>query len=93
VLGYDLEAMNLNMLDELENSARMVPPAVLVRKTFPKFQKRQKHRIWKLKNLNKEEIGEENIHKGRENKYAGNKKNKDSEMFMRDIEEDVELRG
>ncbi len=94
VLGYDLETMNLNKLDELEHSSRMVPPAVLVRKTYPKFRKRQKHRIWKLKQLPKEELGEENIHgRGRNDKYQGNKKNKDQDMFLRDIEEDVELRN
>jgi hypothetical protein len=37
-----------------------------VRKTYPKFRKRQKHRIWKLKHLDKEEIGENNIHKRRD---------------------------
>lgn len=37
-----------------------VPPVVLVRKTYPKFRSRQKHRLWKLKNLKKgEEEGEE----------------------------------
>jgi nonsense-mediated mRNA decay protein 3 len=89
ILCYDLEAMTINELDELDNSNRLVPPVVPVRKTFPKFRKRQKHRIWKLKELDKEHIDENNYHK--KNNPAKNK-DKDKEMFLRDIEEDVELR-
>jgi nonsense-mediated mRNA decay protein 3 len=63
---------------------------VLVRKTYPKFRKRQKHRIWKLKQLNKEHIDENNIHK-KKNKDNG-KTDRDMEIFMQDIEEDPELR-
>lgn len=63
VLGYDLDAMNMMALDEMENKNQQVPPVVIVRKTYPKFRKRQKHRIWKLKHLDKEAIDENNIHK------------------------------
>jgi nonsense-mediated mRNA decay protein 3 len=61
----------------------------LVRKTFPKFRKRQKNRIWKLKHLDKEELDANNFHK---KNNIGDKKDKDLKMFMRDIEEDKELR-
>jgi nonsense-mediated mRNA decay protein 3 len=61
----------------------------LVKKTFPKYRKRQKHRIWKLKHLEKEAIDENNIHKRDKN---NNKYEKDYQMFLQDIEEDPELR-
>jgi hypothetical protein len=32
---------------------------VLVRKTYPKYRKRRKHRLWQLKHLPKEEGGDE----------------------------------
>lgn len=40
ILCYDLEAMTINELDELDNSNKLVPPVVPVRKTFPRFRKR-----------------------------------------------------
>lgn len=89
VLGYDLDAMNMMALDEMENKNQQVPPVVLVRKTYPKFRKRQKHRIWKLKHLDKEALGEENFHK--KDKTQG-KYEKDYEQFIQEIEEDPELR-
>jgi len=45
VLAFDLDAMNLKELEELEMK-HVVPPVVIVRKTYPKFRKRQKHRLW-----------------------------------------------
>ena len=52
VLGYDLDSMNLADLEDFESSnKRLVPQVVIVRKTFPKFRKNLKHRIWKLKEL------------------------------------------
>lgn len=89
VLGYDLEAMNMMALDEMECNNQQVPQVVLVRKTYPRFRKRQKHRIWKLKHLEKEALGEENFHK--KDKTQG-KHEKDYEAFIQEIEEDPELR-
>lgn len=55
-LGYDLERLNLVDLERLENTKKArVPVAVLVRKHFPKYRKRQKQRAWKLKHLTKQE--------------------------------------
>jgi hypothetical protein len=55
--------MNMEELEDLEKKGKIVPSVIVVRKTFPKFRKRQRHRIWKLKHLDKEEIDENNIHK------------------------------
>jgi nonsense-mediated mRNA decay protein 3 len=71
VLGFDLDAININELEELQNSAanggkkitaKMIPDVVLVRKTYPKYRKKQKSRPWKLKHLIKEAEDENNIH-------------------------------
>ena len=71
-----------------------MPDVVVVRKCFPKVRKAQKKRIWKLKNLNVEEKGENNIH-GKKNKKSApeNTDERDMKMFMNDIEEDPELRA
>lgn len=66
-----------------------VPPVVIVRKTYPKFRKMQKHRLWKLKHLDKEKADEEKTNK----KDKHNERyQRDMHMFMQDIEEEPELR-
>lgn len=40
VLGFDLDAINLNELDEMDTKMEAVPPVVLVKKTYPRFRKR-----------------------------------------------------
>lgn len=99
VLGFDLDAINLMQLDDIENDRDIqVPPVVLVKKTYPKFRKRQKHRLWKLKHLEKEDGTEpqgEDAPKPKKKKAAhvDQKFEKDYAMFLQDIEEDPELRG
>jgi nonsense-mediated mRNA decay protein 3 len=103
VLGFDLDAINLMQLDDIENDRDIqVPPVVLVKKTYPKFRKRQKHRLWKLKHLEKEDGneapqgGEGDAPKPKKKRGAAHvdqKFEKDYAMFLQDIEEDPELRG
>ena len=83
VLAYDLDAMNITELEELDRK-KPVPPVVIVRKTYPRFRRRQKHRLWRLQHLEKEGLDDHNIHKKREDK--------DYEMFLQDIEEEPEVR-
>jgi hypothetical protein len=40
VLAYDLEQINLNEIEELEDSGRVVPDLVVVKKCYPKLRKR-----------------------------------------------------
>lgn len=86
-------------LDDIENDRDIqVPPVVLVKKTYPKFRKRQKHRLWKLKHLEKEDGNEaqgEDAPKPKKKKAAhvDQRFEKDYAMFLQDIEEDPELRG
>jgi nonsense-mediated mRNA decay protein 3 len=46
VLAFDLDSMNINELDEMEGKNLAIPPVVIVRKTYPRFRKRQKQRLW-----------------------------------------------
>jgi nonsense-mediated mRNA decay protein 3 len=89
VLGYDLDAMNLADLEDYQHGSKTMPDVVLVKKTYPRLRKAQKNRIWKLKHLDKEAVDENNIHK---KKAQGNKNDRDYEMFLRDIEDDPEMR-
>lgn len=81
--------MNISGLDDYKQTCKSVPDIVLVKKTFPKLRRAQKNRIWKLKHLDKEAVEENNYHK---KKVGHNKGERDMEMFMRDIEEEPELR-
>lgn len=57
VLGYDLEQINNNTLDQIKQVHPQLPDVILIRKYFPKYRKNlNKHkRNWKLKHLTKEE--------------------------------------
>jgi len=54
VLGYDLEALNVNELvaEEMQGSKKDIPDLVLVRKSYPKYRRKERERYWKLKHLN-----------------------------------------
>ena len=41
VLCYDLVYLNANDLDIMDNQGKNMPEVVIVKKTFPKFKKRQ----------------------------------------------------
>jgi nonsense-mediated mRNA decay protein 3 len=87
VLGYDLDAINLMQLEDMEfNQELQVPPIVLVKKTFPKYRKRRKHRLWKLKHLPKEDAPDEGDGEVAPNK--GKKKGKDntSQRYEKDYQ-------
>jgi len=83
VLAFDLDAMNITELEELDR-VKPVPPVVIVRKTFPRFRKRQKHRLWQLRHLEKDEEAPR--------KKAKDQHQKDYEMFLQDIEEEPDVR-
>lgn len=92
VLAYDMDAMNMMELDEMANCNKAVPQIIIVKKTFPKFRKAQRERMWKLKHLEVEHEDENNIHK-KEKKGKGPRPNRDLEMFKTQIEDDPELRS
>jgi nonsense-mediated mRNA decay protein 3 len=87
VIGYDLTSLNLNTdMDETKLRGN-APDVILVRKIYPERKKGNKKRIWKLKQLDKEEENANNIHKN-----AQKQKEKDLEEFMDDLEENPDMR-
>ncbi|KAL7747682.1 ribosome-binding protein [Sorochytrium milnesiophthora] len=91
VAGYDLTNVNFNN-DEFEELSRRgrtgIPDVILVRKSYPNRRKANKQRQWKLKTLNKTAESELELKKA-----AQDKQDAEYETFLRDLEEDVELRG
>ena len=91
-MGYFLAGANFNSseLDAIQDSpkhAAKIPDVMLVRKAYPK-RKKQKSRNWKLRRMAREDGREAGPRKGMER--AGEEA--DYEMFLRDVEEDEELR-
>ena len=91
-LGYFLTSTNFNnpQFEDIENSSKysaQIPDVILVRKSYPK-RKKPKTRNWKLKRMAREDGQEQGARKGMER--AGEEA--DYEMFLRDVEEDEELR-
>lgn len=105
VMGYDLEHNNHVLIEEARTKCSWLPDIILVKKSFPKAQKKRKNRNWKLKHINKdegaEETPEEPTDKKTKKKSKYNKnferaqldKEKDYEIFLQDIEEDPEYRA
>jgi nonsense-mediated mRNA decay protein 3 len=73
----------------LENSnkyAAQIPDVMLVKKFYQRSKKSKKNRNWRLKRMNREE-GEMLPRKQDQEKME-----RDFEMFLQDVEEDVDLR-
>jgi len=90
VMGYQLTGTNFNnsQFDDIENSstyASQIPDVMLVKKHYARRRK-PKSRAWKLKRMNKDE-GELLPKKTDQERMDA-----DYEMFLRDVEEDPELR-
>jgi nonsense-mediated mRNA decay protein 3 len=87
--GYNLAHANFNnTIFEEYCRSNSVPDVVLVKKSYPSRRRRNRARNWKLKELAMEE--ENN---GEKTKAEVAKAEQDYELFLRDIEEDPELRG
>jgi nonsense-mediated mRNA decay protein 3 len=90
VMGYSLNGTNFNndLFDALENSkyASTIPDVILVKKNFVR-KKKGKSRNWRVKRMNKEES--EMLPR----KQDQEKMERDFELFLRDVEEDPELRA
>jgi len=84
VLGFDLSTLNISGEVETEKAINNLPEVILVKKSFPE---RNKHkRIWKLKQLPKED-GEDTRKKKKE------KNDNSFEEFLEDVEGNPELRA
>lgn len=98
VLGYHLTKANFNndVFESLE--AHTIPDVVLVKKTYPNRRKKSKPRNWKLKSIAKEaednaDAGAGRGALGRRGGLDSQRVEKDYELFLRDLEEDPELRS
>lgn len=100
VLGYHLTNANFNN-DEFEAlDQTRIPDVILVRKTYPNRRKKTKTREWKLRSIAKEAEdvaeGSNTVGRGALGRRGGNDaKNveRDYELFLRDLEEDKEMRA
>ncbi|KAM3341450.1 60S ribosomal export protein NMD3 [Capsicum galapagoense] len=88
-LGYDLYAANSNDSELDKYKGFVLPDVILVKKSYEeKWQKKRgKPRSWKLKSLNMEI--DDNTGKGRDHEE---KMNSEYEQFLRDLEENPDLR-
>lgn len=86
-LGYDVYAANSNDMELEKYRGFVLPEAILIKKSYEekRQRKRGKPRSWKLKSLNMEVDDS----KGRADQE---KMNTEYEVFLRDLEEDPELR-
>ncbi|KAI5296371.1 ribosome-binding protein [Ascosphaera acerosa] len=95
VLGYHLSRSNYNdpNFEALENSqyATTIPDVVLVKKSYPRKHK-SRNRNWKLKRMARELDDEAQATSNRRADRQGQVED-DFEMFLRDVEEDPELRS
>ncbi|KAL7416493.1 putative NMD3-nonsense-mediated mRNA decay protein [Mrakia frigida] len=102
VLGYLLSRANFNndAFETLEPSR--IPDVILVKKTYPNRRKKNRTRNWKLKSIaiEAEDVPSTGADKvqgrgafGRRGGLDQQKVEKDYEMFLRELEEDPELRG
>ncbi|EGO04114.1 hypothetical protein SERLA73DRAFT_102468 [Serpula lacrymans var. lacrymans S7.3] len=97
-LGYHLSNANFNSDDFSSLPSSRIPDIILVKKAYPNRRKKSKARNWKLRSIAKEagEEGETGGGRGVVGRMGGrdNKKvDEDYELFLRDLEEDPEMRG
>ncbi|TFK83515.1 NMD3-domain-containing protein [Polyporus arcularius HHB13444] len=98
VMGYFLTNANFNSDDFANLPSHRVPDIVLVRKAYPNRRKKNKPRAWKLRSIAKEagEEGETGAGRGVVGRMGGRDQKKveeDYELFLRELEEDEEMRG
>ncbi|KAL5522743.1 hypothetical protein ACEPAG_8761 [Sanghuangporus baumii] len=100
VLGYHLTRSNFNSDDFSALPASRIPDVILVRKHYPNRRKKNRARAWKLKSIAKEANADEAVAAegrggviGRMGGRDQKKVEEDYELFLRDIEEDEEVRA
>ena len=97
-LGYFLTNSNYNSDHFATLPASRIPDIILVKKSYPNRRKKSKARNWKLRSIAKEagEDGETSGARGAIGRMGGRDQKKveqDYELFLRDLEEDPELRS
>jgi len=98
VMGYHLSNANFNSDDYANLPQDRIPDIVLVRKAYPNRRKKTRTRNWRLRSMAKEEgeEGETGSGRGVVGRMGGRDQRKveeDYELFLRELEEDPEMRG
>lgn len=98
VLGYHLTRSNFNSDAFSALPSSRIPDVILVRKTYPNRRKKNRTRNWRLKSIAKEAAEEdsEGVRGGVIGRMGGRDQKKveeDYELFLREIEEDDEMRS
>ena len=91
VMGYHITGTNFNnpnfeALEESSTYSSSIPDVMLVKKFYPR-KKKNKSRNWRLKRMDREES--EMLPRKQDQERV----ERDFEMFLRDVEEDAELRS
>ena len=91
VMGYHITGTNFNnpnfeALEESPTYSSIIPDIMLVKKFYPR-RKKNKSRNWRLKRMDREES--EMLPRKQDQERV----ERDFEMFLRDVEEDAELRS
>ncbi|KAH8825013.1 RNA binding protein [Flagelloscypha sp. PMI_526] len=97
-MGYFLTNANFNSEAYAALPSDRIPEVVLVKKAYPNRRKKSKARSWRLRSIGREEgeEGETGSGRGVIGRMGGRDQKKvddDYELFLRDLEEDPELRG
>ena len=105
VLCYDLVTANFSedIVDGLAAMRKDAPDVVVVKKHYPRMRRKNRQRYWKLERMpieNQEDMEEDNKEENNKKKKGKTKKGKkddhndeaEFEEFLRDLEEDPELR-
>jgi nonsense-mediated mRNA decay protein 3 len=98
VLGYHLTNSNFNNADFEALDQGRLPDVMLVKKTYPNRRKKNKTRAWKLRSIAKEaeDVADGTVGRGALGRKGGvDQRNveRDYELFLRDLEEDKEMRA
>ncbi len=100
VLGFHLTNSNFNNEAFESLDSTRLPDVVLVKKTYPNRRKKAKPRNWKLKSIAKEAEDQADVTGaagrgalGRRGGLDSKRVEKDYELFLRELEEDPELRA
>lgn len=99
VMGYHLRVANFNSATWDTIPADRMPDVVLIKKSYPERKKRSKNRTWKLKSIAKEAedpsaegaLGRGAV--GRRGGLDSQRVERDYELFLRELEEDEEMRA
>jgi len=95
VMGYHLSNTNFNSDDYAKLPSDRIPDIVLVKKAYPNRRKKSRSRNWKLQSIAKE-AADDGDGKGVIGRMGGRDQKKveeDYELFLRELEEDPEMRG